>query len=151
MSSGDWVYILILPCFHIILAVSFGAALVHILRGSKLKNVSIMTALLFLANIFGAGGTVLFTIANQVFKAGDIDKASATYVWGGALEAVGDICFYESHWLLAMHYWKTATNTPKVLRKEHFEPTSTQKAVYWIGVALSAVTPAAADYFNAKW
>jgi hypothetical protein len=50
-----------------------------------------------------------------------------------------------------MNYWKTANNTPKVLRKEKIEPSSTQRVVYWTGIALCAILPVVECVFNSKY
>jgi hypothetical protein len=67
-----------------------------------------------------------------------------------AIEAFSQVLFTEAHWLLAIHYWKTATYTPKILRKEPVVPSHMFKAVWWIGVAVSALTPVINEYFEAK-
>jgi len=57
-------------------------------------------------------------------------------------------CFAEAHWLVAVHFWKAATDTPKVLRKEEVHTTTTQRVVYWTGITLCAIIPIAVGYFS---
>jgi hypothetical protein len=150
MNIYDWINDVTLFTSGILILL-FGATLVRILRGSKLTNVAIITGLLFVANIFNAASTVPYFIIIKASLAGDFTRASIAAVWNNALSAVYWVGFFESHWLIAIHYWKTATNTPKVLRKEKTESTTrSQKFVTWIGITVCAVLPIAASYYNAK-
>ena len=85
-----------------------------------MMNVSIMTGLLLAANIFGTGYAVALYIADKDYDTGYVDKAAIANVWANTLGAVSKVCFFESHWLLTMHYWTTANNTLRV----YVEPTS---------------------------
>lgn len=150
MSSYDW-YFVVITSSSVILILAFGATLVRILRGSRLMNVAVMTGLLLIANIFAAAASIPSVIGLKSEQAGDLNRAVIANKWANVLLVVNNIGFLESHWLLAMHYWKTSTNTPQILRKEKVDPLMCAKVVFWIGISICFVVPILQAYYDVRF
>jgi hypothetical protein len=53
--------------------------------------------------------------------------------------SVADFCMSVTHWILAMHYLKTAIYIPKILRKEEVNPGRCMKVMMWVGIAVCMI------------
>lgn len=122
----------------VILIGLYSASLVKLYRGSRLRVVALMTGLLLACNFF----FVINSASAYYFqKAGDVQTAAMFGSLENAFYALGDVAFGEAHWILAMHYYKTAVNVPRVLQGMAVTADSGQVRTYWTGIVVSAVLP----------
>jgi len=77
-----------------------------------------MTSLLLLGDVFAFINNVFYAQYMRSKEAGDFNQAAIDGVWNYSFLAAQYLVSSEAHWLLAVHYWVTAVNTPKIIRKE---------------------------------
>lgn len=61
-------------------------------------------------------------------------------------QAIGDLFFCESHWIIAVYYKKIANNIPRVIEK-HKAPKE-YKYFFWIGFIINAIFPIGEGLFQ---
>jgi len=133
--------------FETILAIAYIIVLLRVLTGSKLKNVALMTALLLLSDILYITGAVYTYKANAAEEAGDFAKVREYADLVNLIDTTGDFFFIEAHWILATHYYRTAVNTPKIIRKEEVPLSACNRVVFWTGIVVFAIFTIGEGYF----
>jgi len=147
MKLAEWGITLALVS-SVILAGLYIAAFFRVERGSRIQLVAWMILLLLLTNVLLTANAVCAYFYQRYTTEGQMETASIYGQLENAFYAAADIAFGEAHWILAMHYYKTATNVPRVLRREMIVPSKTLVVMYWIGVALCAILPTVMGVLN---
>lgn len=123
---------------YAIQAIMFTCVLVHNLRGSRLKSVTIMASLLLASSVI--------SVSNLFF-----DPSKSLFY--GQLEyyllCMFLLCFAEAHWILAMIYYDLSTQTKNIEEEEPIETSSRWSCLNVTGITVCALIPLAYAYFNA--
>ena len=135
------IWMMILP--SVLLLPMYAWTFFKVYVGSRFTIVLVMIALLFAGNV----GNIVQGIGQYgVMLHHQRDNEETIFKWdcisGGGM-TLANLCFNESHWMLAVFYFKMAQNMPRVIANNPADPLRSYSVLSWIGLVLNAVFPVA--------
>lgn len=133
-----FVWTLLVPSF--LLLPGYGWTFYKVWVGTRFKLALLLVGLLIAAIVgffimgIGQYGVLLYKSDDTIFTWICISAGGMT---------IANFCFNESHWLLAMFYFKMAMNMPRIIKRNENDPVQSYSVLHNVGLVLNGIFPLA--------